>query len=620
MSCEDKRTTFKKAKSFSKTASSAFHRSYFYNFFRSYDATEDKFTNSYLNKLLAHKKMSESVITFKNIFAKTSETSILVNTFKRFFEKTVSCSLHCYAVVMLCFSLYSLAICALQYTIGVTNSIVTDNGYFSFILLVLSLVFMPVRSSLTVFLKNSKLLSYIHKCLFTSYNMTESTEEHSYTPGNATLILIGTVLGISTYIIPVKVILISCLGVFMTLSFFKTPENSLPILIILSPFLSVAGLSLLTFMSFAAFLFKVCRGKRSFAFKYFDVLVLFFLLIIFTSGFSSSSVRSYEADAVAMLILMCAYFLFRNCVRTADICKKCIYSLGFSAIFASFSLIYDKLFTYGYIGIAERTINLSFGILPQKIFESDIQSGEFLLVMLAFVLTASVISDTTFKKALFAFSVLLSATALVLTESKGLLLAFAVCILIYISASFRNPTASISAIVAVYIAISLFITNSAFLGNDRFFNINSYKESILSVTSNIVSDNLLAGIGAGKQNFSDIFSAYSHFSSSAVDSCYNTYLQIFTQLGIFGFIFFIYVSIQFYKMQFSCISNFKKGNMLFPMTAIAAISSVSTIYLRGLTSFIWSDYRAFFIFFTLIGISVAAHSLSCKSENNYTEE
>lgn len=592
----------------------------FYNFFRSYYKSERSFKKSITGALVSHERIGAWVRIFKNMFSKSCESSLIVNAVSKLYEKLIDCSIKSYAIVALYFGIYTLVIEVIKASVTGVFEIIPDNAYYGTILIILSLLFMPFNTSIRGFANNSKILSFITQKLFiTSYERNKKPPE-VYHPSNGLLILFGTLLGVSTMALSIEDIFITVICAFLMISFFKSPENSLPILIIACPFFPHRLFALLCAVSFVAYLFKAMRGKRNISLKYFDVLIILFFAIMFVGGFTSVDRTSFARETGSMICVCLVYFSIRNCVRNEEQCKRIAYAFVACALISSLMLIYLKLHSLGYVSILEQRALVKFNAAPIDPFGDKIVYGEFLLVFLPFVLMASLVTTKYIGKIAAVLSIASCAVALVFTDSKGILLAFGVCLLIYITASFKNPFASLITILAVYALASFALTQSSFLGDDRFFSVNGYKEMIIDSALGISGDNFVGGIGFGKENFASVFKAYNGFSTSNISSCYNMYLQLLVQTGIFGFVYFIIVAVYFFKMQFSSISDSKRKNAFSSLVAISSISSVGTLFVRGLTNSVWNDHRVLFAFFAVVGLSAAVYYFNDNETSTYNED
>ena len=75
------------------------------------------------------------------------------------------------------------------------------------------------------------------------------------------------------------------------------------------------------------------------------------------------------------------------------------------------------------------------------------------------------------------------------------------------------------------------------------------------------------------------------------------------ELGIFGLFVFLAVVFLFVQSSFSHISSAKSKDSRI-MTA-AALCGITAALAQGLTDYIWYNYRVFFIFWAVIGLTAA---------------
>ena len=590
----------------------AFHASFFYRFFRTYDETDGKMRESFFFRLLRPERLAGAVRTFKNGFAAKCEESVLCGAIRRFYERLPLCSLRSVGVLFLYFSLYSLAIAAIRIAVEKNVARYADNLITAAILLLLSFLMMLYKGSAARFVRESRLLSGLFDGLF--FSRAGLSKEETYRPQNAGLVLCGTALGALTYLVSVKSILLTLFFFVLILSFFKMPENGMTVPILLCPFCDLYGLGLLVFAAFCGYLFKTLRGKRNFRIESFDAMMLLFALILFTGCFNATDRESVCREGLFKILILSAYFIFRNCLRSEKMLRKCASCLLLSGGIGGVLYLWERLNLAGYIRVLEEKFDLVFGFSPARLFESTVSFGEFLLLCISFgVMCFSVAKNK--NEGLFSLICLAACVApLLLLRSKGVLLALAVGVLIYIVASFHNPVASVATLILVYFAFSVFITQSAFLGNDRFFNVNDYKESILATTADMVLENPLSGIGLGKENFAHVFRVFTHFGDSRISDCYNVYLQMLLQLGIFGALFAAVMAVHLYKMMFSTLSAQRRRSAFLQVAAITCISAVSSLMMRGFTSSVFGDHRVLLLFAAIVGIAAAAYRLSREED------
>ncbi len=594
----------------------SFRSSSFYNFFRSHRDTEKRFSNSFFGSLLASAKLYRTFKTLKNSFAQKTETSFIISALRDLYERLLLCNFRNYVSVLLYFSIYSFAVSMSRYTFGRSSAVTVSDIYSSLVLLVISLILLPLKGSLADIVSKSRILAYLSDVFFMPVSFSKKSEVYVPKTHTGAVMLIGTFLGLLTSAVSMQSILSFLFLLFLILSFFKTPENSLPVIIVYGLFASAENLSVLCMIAFAAFLFKSLRGKRNFELRYFDILYFLFMLIVAMSCFNSTSSGFSDKYILISLSYFTVYFIFRNCVKNDSASKKVINSMVLCAMISSLTVLYSRFCSWGYTDIIREYTGVAFKAPSVDIFSLC----GFLLIVFPFVLSSMASSRYNRGKVFALVTAFLSAAALLSTGVKGLILGVAVCVLIYVVASFRNPFTSLLTVLIVYVLLSVLITNAPFLGSDRFLSISDYTKSMTATTTEIISDNFISGIGFGRDNFSDIFSAYTHFAESSVLYSNNIFLHTVACFGIFGSLFVAALLLNYYKMQFTSISENRKKNLFSSLISTSSIASISTLLLRGLTDYPLSNYRVSFMLIVIVGFSAAVYYRNSNDLDSLYEE
>lgn len=601
-----------------------FHESFCYRWFRSYSDSDESFRNSFFARLLHVKQLQNGMRNFKNAFAAKCEESIFCSAFRHFYELLAACSLRSIGVLLLYFSVYAFAIGAVRTAVDRNVTLYADNLLGATVAFAVALLLLLRRDSFLGFAKKSRILSLLFDaCLFVRAGAQE--QEPRRAP-NGWLVVCGTLMGLTTFFVSVRSVIVAFLFAVLVLSFFKVPENGMTVPILLCPFLSPNGLSLLVSLAFCGYLFKVLRGKRNFRFGSFDCMMLLFAAILFCGGFTSSARGTFSPDARMTLSIVLSYFLFRNCIRNELMLRKCAASVMLAGAEAGVWYLARRLIESEHFSAFERLLSIDLSVSMPNLFESYISFGEFLLLAVPFCVMLFSVSKNKNQSLAALICLALCVIPLLRLGSKGLLLALMVGVLIYIVAAFHNPIASLVTLLAVCLAFSLFITNSAFLGNDRFFNVNDYKESILTVVTEIVAFAYPSGIGLGKENFAAVFRVFSGFGEGYVSECYNVYVQLTAQLGIFGVLFFVVMVVHLLRMLFSALSLSRGKSLLLEVTAVTSLGAVSSMMVRGLTSDIFGDLRVLLLLTAVVGCAASSFYMSrdmvlrTRGEDDYANE
>ena len=605
---KDKNVKFKRVKTSAvvRKASSLdknFRSSSFYNFFRSHRVSEKRFGESFFGRLLNSTRLYIASKTFKNSFAQKTETSFFISRLRDLFEGMLLCNFRNYASVLLYFSIYSFAVSMSGYTLGQSSATTVGDIYSALILLVISLILLPLKGSLYDIMSKSRILAFISDKFFFPISFSKESELYTAKTYTGITMLAGTFLGLLTSMISIKTILSFMFLFFLVLLLFKTPENALPILILCGMWASEKSLAVLCLISFDAYLFKVLRGKRNFELKYFDILFLLFVLILGMSCFNSTGNGFFDKYTLINISYCAVYFIYRNCVKNDAASKKIINSVVMCGMISALTILYSRFFAWGYADIVRKYTGVSFKMPDVNLFSLC----GFLLIIFPFILSSLASAKYNSGKIFALITAFLSIAALLSTGVKGHILGVAVCVLIYVVSSFRNPFTSLLTVLIVYVLLSVIITNAPFLGNDRFLSVSDYTKSMTATTSEIISDNFVSGIGIGRNNFSQIFSAYTHFAEGKVLYSNNIFLQAVACLGIFGSIFAAALLLNYYKMQFTSISENRKKSIFSSLIATSSVASVSTLLLRGFTDYPLSNFRVTFMLIVILGFSAAIY-------------
>ncbi|MBQ6893052.1 MAG: hypothetical protein IJN48_02500, partial [Clostridia bacterium] len=88
---------------------------------------------------------------------------------------------------------------------------------------------------------------------------------------------------------------------------------------------------------------------------------------------------------------------------------------------------------------------------------------------------------------------------------------------------------------------------------------------------------------------------------------HNLFLQLFIEVGVFGFVTFVAVIICLFQAGFTLakIGDDKEIRII----GCGALCGIIAALLHGMTDYIWCDYRVFFVFWIVIGVVSAARRI-----------
>ena len=573
-------------------------KSVLYQSLFSFGKSEKSFEDSLFFKSLGIKKASLGIKYFKNSFAKACEDSAICNFVENLCAKLASLSIRSYAVAFFYLGMYSLLVNGVNAALGADIASMLDDIYISLLTVVFSLMLMPFKGTFANLVTKSRILSAVFFKLF-FFNEDRFEEKRGYYAHNGILILVGTLLGLSTALIPIGSVLQLCLLFFATLCVFKVPENGLISIILLLPYLSQKHLCLIILTVFLAYLFKLLRAKRVMRFGLFDVIVTLCALVVISGGVMISHGGFSFSSVIPFFVPVLLYFMLVNTSRNDDMTRKFNFAITLSVLMASLALIYDKLYAMGHIEKLQKQISFSFDIAPASMFENSMQIGEFVLLLAPFAISSIVISKAKNKKLIAILSAALCTYLIVLNASLGLILGFAVSVLVFFSVLTRRPV--ITACIVLSCLIMLIAIPGIF--NIDEFLVEPYRLDIYKVNSEIASDYFFTGIGSSDEVYKEVLERYMHNPRVVPSQSFNLYLQLFVRYGLFGFTFLAIFIIYYIRnvMSALCTSSCRISKLCL----ISALSATLSLLTRGLSDYVFTDYRIYAAFWIVVGLSCA---------------
>ena len=168
----------------------------------------------------------------------------------------------------------------------------------------------------------------------------------------------------------------------------------------------------------------------------------------------------------------------------------------------------------------------------------------------------------------------------------------------------------IALLAAPFVVSQSVITRFTSIGDTKDTS-TSYRVYIWMGTFNMLKDYWLCGIGLGTDAFNMIYPHYSYASIVAPHS-HNLYLQLLVENGILGLVTFLVMMVAYFRTVISKITKQKRFLQKAVITALTA--GVFGYLVQGLFDNVWYNYRVFYMFFAVIGLTMAAVNASKKEE------
>lgn len=450
--------------------------------------------------------------------------------------------------------------------------------------------------------------------------------ERSYTaPNGATgrkgaAFILGLPFGILSCLVHPLWLLVGCAGVIAAYIILINPECGLYSAIFLLPFLVVLPhpsilLALLVIYTALAFGIKLLRGKRYFRIEPLDVFVLCFMAAMLLGGVISYGGGQSMRAAAIYVALMLGYFLAVGLLNTREKLMRAVMLLCVSLLLVSAYGVYQNISGNISAEWIDTEMFDSIGGRVVSTFENPNMLGEYLILLLPIV-AAAFFGDCRFSaKATSLIAFAAGCLCLIYTWARGAWLGFLLAAALFVLMWSRRSVALLAAGVCLLpLAVPYLPANIV----ARFTSIGdltdtstNYRVYIWRGSARMAADYAWTGVGVGEQAFNRIYPYYSFAGIEKAPHSHNLFLQIFIELGIFGFVLFIAMLICFLQSGFSLSKHGEDKAVR--LIGCGAMCGVLAALLQGMTDYVWYNYRVFFIFWITFGICSAARRIDAAS-------
>ena len=428
-----------------------------------------------------------------------------------------------------------------------------------------------------------------------------------------TLIIFGILMGLLTFLVEPLSILLSCAVIIMVSIVIITPEIGIIASLFLLPFFSFTesptiSLALLIIITTFGYAIKLIRGKRIIRFELVDILICAFILLILLGGvFSATPEASKNVSAISCVLIL-GYFLISNLIRTEKWLSRCEYALTYSATIVS--IIGILQYVLGFVDTKWLDTSYFPDIAGRStaLFENSNYLAFYLVAVFPFALHNMITRKQGKSKLIGFISCLLIVVCTVLTWSRGAWLAIIFTGILFLLIYSRKTLRVLISVVilipyAIYFTPKNIISRFSSIG-DMTDSSTMYRFYTWKGSLRVLNDYFWGGIGYGPEAYRAIYPEYAYAGIEAAAHSHNLFLQIFIGLGVGGLLIFLLTMFVFAQKNFEYLKNpFNENTRLVVATAFSAVVGMLVM---GLFDYIWYNYRIFFMFWALIGISVAA--------------
>ena len=378
-----------------------------------------------------------------------------------------------------------------------------------------------------------------------------------------------------------------------------------------APTMAIVGIILLSLMSFVL---KYITDKN---FKFvrtpLDVPIVVFMVVLFISTVTSFAVLSSVKIFMVYIVFVAGYFLVTNAIKDFKTLMPVIVLMMIAALGVAGYGIYQHIF-----GFAEGTTWTDTDMFEDiatrvvSTFDNPNVLGEYLLLLIPLGAALFLGVKNGFAKLGHLAITAALGVCMIYTYSRGNWIGLIVALILFIM--FYDTRfvwlGVIALLAAPFVVSQSVITRFTSIGDTKDTS-TSYRVYIWMGTFNMLKDYWLCGIGLGTDAFNMIYPHYSYASIVAPHS-HNLYLQLLVENGILGLVTFLVMMVAYFRTVISKITKQKRFLQKAVITALTA--GVFGYLVQGLFDNVWYNYRVFYMFFAVIGLTMAAVNASKKEE------
>ncbi|MBQ2727444.1 MAG: O-antigen ligase family protein, partial [Clostridia bacterium] len=495
------------------------------------------------------------------------DSSVILNFVPYMMRFFLGCRLRVYGAFLASFGLYTAVVTAVSSIIAGQLSELLDHSY---VLISVVMIF----ASLPLILSGKTLAEGILSSAFGRLilNLT-GYEEHDLknTVGSGghmnTAFLVGIICGALTYRFSPLVILIGLAGMVWAYLVLIRPEIGVLTLFAGIPWVPTMVLAAVVIYTALCWFIKLFRGKRIYRPEPVDIMAAAFAVMLAFGGFISLSGESLK-PALLMVCLLCGYFLAVGLLTSREWLIRCSVTAVVSGVLQSICAVVMLYTGIGYSSDAWLDEEMFEDIAGRAVgtLENPNMFGEYLILLLPLAFAMLIGRGEGMRKisALFCIGVL--GTGLILSMSRGAWLGLIFGMLLFLFMWHRRSMWLILAGAAAVPFLPLIVPERiwnrlASIGNLADSS-TAYRVHIWHSSSAMIRDNYMAGIGVGEGAWFKLYPLYAYMGVGAAPHSHNLFMQIWLDLGLIGFVLFLWFLFLLLQSGFTMFYNIGAVNGL----------------------------------------------------------
>ncbi len=427
--------------------------------------------------------------------------------------------------------------------------------------------------------------------------------------GSILFLLIGILLGLAYMVLPVKLFALGLMAFLgLVLSVYDI-QIALWAGVFLLPFFPNS--LLLIYMYFLLFLYIYKSivekpGKLQVNKLIFGIFIYFIVILI--STITSSDFKGSLRDLAIHMAGMSLAFVFVNTVDTKEKLNKILTFLVASASLVSLYGLYQYV-----VGVemdaawVDVKNNPDVRVRVYSVFKNPNILAEYLIMIIPISVALFWYNTGFWKKMLFLGTTLINVLAMLLTLSRGGWLGFAASALTYILLVDRRfLLLSIPAALGIVYLLPQTILNRLLSIANTNDSSSSYRFKIWQISTEVIRDNWLVGVGFGYIPFKIAFGKYTR--TMPTQHAHNTILETLAELGVVGFLAFIFFLFLIFK--YAILSRRDSEDKYLNLMMAGVVSGLVAVLTHGLVESVLYLPKIIISFWLLIALILTIENIS----------
>jgi len=402
-------------------------------------------------------------------------------------------------------------------------------------------------------------------------------------------------------------------GIIGALSVMAYPELGIIAVTAAAPFLPTMVLAaILGFIALCYFIKLMTDARYAACIDTTGMMVTVYIGVGLFYGVTSFHPSSSMKVAMLTSLIMLSYILTIALINSRRLLNTLIFIFCTSAAVTGIIGVYQKLSGKIDMTWVDKELFSNLQLRVYSTFANPNVYGSYLLLAIPVCLIMIHMSNRLLHKFYYIIVTGLLIYNLALTYSRGCYLALIAGLVIYIFfMEKRLITLFTAGIVFLPFVVPASIINRFLSIANLSDSSTSYRIYIWQATLRILKDFWISGLGQGIEAYNVVYPFYA-FSEVSAPHSHNLFLQVFTELGIFGLIVFLILLLSFFRtllQLFQKTRNNKTKSFLAGFIAAAA-----AFLMQGMFDYVFYNYRVMLTFFIFMGIGGAMVNIRLKED------